>query len=219
MKNAALYEASKAVLALFYGGKLENAGFEGGQLRLEFKSEINDQDQSMKGLEGLSFEKKNLEELIKIKMAGRVYRETFGKDNDTRSIADWAKVSRVSLAYSRSLAMNGGGEGYILDQQGTPISTKAGKHDPALESHGNLISVQSKDKISEQMSSRIDQEAVDLIAKSYRDVEKVLKLGLRKEVELLASHLQKKEKLTVEEVKKIVGFKDKDWKADIKKLI
>ena len=30
MKNAALYESSKAVLALFYGGKLENAGFEGG---------------------------------------------------------------------------------------------------------------------------------------------------------------------------------------------
>lgn len=188
-------------------------------MRLEFKSELSEQEAAMKGLEGLSFEKKNLEDLIKIKMAGRVYREVFSKDNDTRSIGDWAKVSRISLGYSRSLAMNGGGEGYIIDQDGSPLSTKDGKHDPELESHGNLISVQSKDKISEKMSSKIDREAVELITKSYKEVEKVLKLGLRKEVELLASHLEKKEKLTIEEVKNILGYKDKDWKSDIKKLI
>lgn len=186
-------------------------------MRLEFKSEINEQEAAMKGLEGLSFEKKNLEDLIKIKMAGRVYREVFNKQNDTRSISDWAKVSRLALGYSRSLAMNGGGEGYILDKEGKPVSTIDGKHNPELESHGNLISVQSKDKISEIMSSKIDQEAVELIRRSYNEVERVLKLGLRKEVELLASHLEKKEKLTVEEVKKIVGFKDKNWREDLKK--
>lgn len=122
-----MYEASKAVLGLFFGGKLTNSGFEGGYLRLEFKGDENNQDSPMGGLEGSSFGKKDLENIMKIKMAGKVYREVFSGEADTRVISDWMSVSRLALGYSRALAMNGGGDGYKVLEDGKPFSVKDGK--------------------------------------------------------------------------------------------
>jgi hypothetical protein len=190
LKNAALYESSKAVLGLFYGGKLMNSGFDGGYLRLEFKSEENDQGSAMGGLEGSSFEKKDLEDIMKIKMAGKVYREKYTGEADTRSIGDWARVSRLALGYSRALGMNGGGAGYTIDKDGNPISildNKDGNNEPMSE--GNLISVDRKEKISEKMARQIEEEAINVITRCYGQVEFLLDKGLKKDVERLAKQL------------------------------
>lgn len=224
LKNAALYEASKAVFGLFYGGKLTNSGFDGGYLRLEFKSEENDQESAMGGLEGSSFEKKDLEDIMKIKMAGKVYREKYTGEADTRAIGDWMRVSRLALGYSRSLAMNGGGDGYKVAEDGTPYSVKGGQminsdSETQRISEGNLISVNRKDKVSEIMAQQIDQEAVNVISKCYDQVEQLLSKGLKKDIENVAYYLQKKEKLSVEEVKKIVGYKDSTWRSNLKPQI
>jgi hypothetical protein len=145
----------------------------------------------MGGLEGSSFEKKDLEDIMKIKMAGKVYRELYNGEADTRAIADWRRVSRLALGYSRSLAMNGGGDGYNVSEDGTPYSTRDGKQinlegETDRKSEGNLISVDRKEKISEKMAHKIDQEAINVISSCYGQVEKLLKNGLRKDIERVA---------------------------------
>lgn len=86
-------------------------------------------------------------------------------------------------------------------------------------SEGNLISVNRKDKVSEIMAQQIDQEAVNVISKCYDQVEQLLSKGLKKDIENVAYYLQKKEKLSVEEVKKIVGYKDSTWRSNLKPQI
>jgi hypothetical protein len=180
----------------------------------------------MGGLEGSSFEKKDLEDIMKIKMAGKVYREVFTGEADTRAIADWMKVSRLALGYSRALAMNGGGDGYKVLENGYPFSVRNGEiinstpeSETDRQSEGNLISVDRKEKISEKMARQIDQEAISVISKCYDQVEFLLKNGLKRDIERVAKTLQKKEKLSIEEVKKLVGYKDKNWRSKLKSKI